>query len=307
MLCLPKDEKRAKRSPNLPWKVTMKRFAALVSALMIVGIVAVLVWSGRPSDSGAPSLLQSPNLAPRPLDPVAQSDFLKLVCGQASGPAGGYAHQCQSLPGYPSADYGGAGLGLGITLQSVAYGHFTSATANEAYVTYAGNFEPHANNYGGGILFTKKTGGWTLKAWYPGGQASHCVLLTPTGRARFVCLNSWEGQGEADSNLTVTTLPPPLGNHPTLISASDLRDTLNPNANCQTLQPGQAILLSIDSLSPAPDGAKAEISFVSAATAQTKCASSSLASAPLTHATLTLHWQNDHIHITPLMDFAAKP
>lgn len=285
----------------------MKRFAALVSALIIVGIVAVLIWSGRPSESGAPTPGQSPNLAPHALAPAAESDFLKLVCGQASGPGGGYAHQCQSLPGYPSADYGGAGLGLGITLQSVAYGHFTSATANEAYVTYAGNFEPHVNNYGGGILFTKETEGWKLKAWYPGGQANHCVLLTPTGRARFVCLDSWEGQGEADSSLALTTLPPPLGSHPTLISASDLRNTLNPNANCQTLQPGQAILLSIDSLFPAPDGAKAEISYVSATTAQSSCAASRLASAPLTHATLTLHWQDGHIHITPTMDFAAKP
>lgn len=281
----------------------MKRLAALVSTLIIIGIIAFVAWSGHsPTQLSAKD--QSLNLPPQPLTSAEQTAFLGLVCGKASGPGGGYAHQCESLPGYPSADYGGAGLGLGITLQTVSFGHFTSATADEAYVTYAGNFEPHATNYGGGIMFTRVDGHWRLQAWHPGGQASGCVLLTPTGRARFVCLSRWEGQGEADSNLTLTTLPPPQGNHTSLLRASDLRDTLNPNANCQTLSPGQNLLLAINTLVPAPGGATAKITYIAAKTAQTACATNRLASAPTSTATLALHWHDGQIKITPTLDFA---
>lgn len=285
----------------------MKRFIVLV--LVALGVLAFLVWTGKLPEMSWPNASQdqSLNLAPRALTSAEQTTFLSLTCGGATGAGGGYAHQCTSLTGYPSSDYGGAGLGLGITLQSVIYGHLTSASANEAYVTYAGSFEPHASNYGGGILFTKDASGWRLKKWQPGGQASSCVLLTPTGRARFVCLNSWEGQGEADSHLTLTTLPPPSGNAPTLLSARDLRDTMTPNANCQTWQPDKNILLSINTLMPTPKGAEAEISYVSAKMAQTACRAGQFANAPVTTAAITLKWQDDQLKIAPALNFVDAP
>lgn len=285
----------------------MKRFAALVSTLIIICILGFLAWSGHSPTRQTSAQNQSLNLPPRPLTSAEQTAFLPLVCSKATGPGGGFAHQCESLPGYPSSDYGGAGLGLGITLQDIVFGHLTSATSDEAYVTYSGSFEPHASNYGGGILFIKDAGHWQLKAWYPGGQANECVLLTPAGRARFVCLSSWEGQGEADSSLTLTTLPPPQGSHHTLLSASDLRDTLTPNANCQGLQPGRDVLLEIDSLAPAPDGAEAKISYVSAMAAQTACTASQFPNAPVSTATLALRWHDGQIKITPALHFTSTP
>lgn len=287
----------------------MKRLASLVSALAVIGVLAVLAWSGHFSGLGTSSSPQdqSLNLAPQALTSAEQTAFLSLVCTNPSGPAEGYAHQCDALKGYPSSDYGGAGLGLGITLQSVIYGHLTTATANEAYVTYAGSFEPHASNYGGGILFAKATDGWQLKGWYPGGQAGSCVVLTPKGRAHFVCLNGWEGQGEADSRLVLATLPPRQSDASAVLSARDLRETMTPNANCQTLQPGQGILLAISNLKPAPSGATAQINYVSAQTAQTACATSQLANAATTTQTLTLHWHDDHLTITPVLDFTKAP
>lgn len=279
----------------------MKRLVIIVAALVIALIIALVA---RPGHTPTPGTEQALNLAPRPLSNAQQAAFLPLVCAKATGPSGLYAHQCASLPGYPAADYGGAGLGLGISLQNVILGHLTSAEADEAYVTYAGSFEPHANNYGGGILLTKEAGKWTLKAWYPGGQASTCVLLTPTGRAHFVCMNGWEGQGEVDTSLTLTTLPPPSGDRPALLRAKDLRDTMNPNANCQGVLPGQTILLSIKALAPAADGAKATIAYISAATAHNACATSQLANAKPTIGTLDLHWHDGHIDITPKLDFA---
>lgn len=285
----------------------MKRLAALVSTLIIIFVIAFLVWSGRAPTGQTSASSQSLNLPPRPLTSTEQTAFLSLVCAKASGPGGGFAHQCESLPGYPSSDYGGAGLGLGITLQDVVFGHLTSATSDEAYVTYTGSFEPHAANYGGGILFIKDTDHWKLKAWYPGGQANGCVLLSPTGRARFVCLSSWEGQGEADSSLTLTTLPPAPGNHPTLLSARDLRDTLNPNANCQGLPPGQNIALAINNLVATPDGAEATISYVRAASAQTACAANQFANAPVSTATLALHWHDGRMKLSPALHLVSTP
>ena len=285
----------------------MKRLAALVSVLAIIGILAILLRSGHsPEQQGsAPIACQSLNQPSHPVSSAEETGFLKLVCDQASGAGGGYAHQCASLPGYPSSDYGGAGLGLGITLKSVVYGHLTSATADEAYITYAGSFEPHASNYGGGILFTKTSDGWVLNSWHPGGQADHCVLLTPSGRAHFVCLTGWEGQGEADSDLALTTLPPPQGSHPTLLSARDLRGTMDPNANCKGRTSGQALLLSIDTLSPATGGAAARITYVSPTAAQAACATNQLANAPTSSATLSLQWEGGEIKTTPDMNFAA--
>lgn len=287
----------------------MKRLTMLFSTLVLLGVIAVVLWFGHvlsPQKATLPQQ-QAFNLPPRPLTSEEQAGFIKLVCGDATGPSGGYAHQCQSLPGYPSSDYGGAGLGLGITLQNVIYGHLTSPTSNEAYVTYEASFEPHVNNYGGGILFVKNADQWTLKAWYPGGQASACILLTPTGRARFICLDHWEGQGESDSLLRLQTLPPPQGDHPALLHGRDLRDTLTPNANCENLSPGENILLSINTLIPTATGAEAKISYVGTKAAQTACATSQFANAPVTNATLQLRWHNDHLGITPPLTFAASP
>lgn len=288
----------------------MRRLAFLLSTLVILGAIALMVWPDNSSVQTikAPKQAQedSLNLAPRALTSAEQTLFVNLVCAQASGPGSGYAYQCASLPGYPSKDYGGAGLGLGITLQNIIYGHLTSATADEAYVTYAGSFEPHVTNFGGGILFTKSSAGWALKAWYPGGQAGNCVLLTPKGQAHFICLNGWEGQGESDTNLRLTTLPPLQGNYSTLLSAHDLRETLTPNANCVGIAAGQNLLMSISGLTPATDGAAVKVYYVSAKVAQTACAASQIANAALASTTLALHWQGGHITITPALNFGPS-
>lgn len=281
----------------------MKRLAALFSVLVVVIAAALGLHALHVLKAPQP---QATNFNPRPLNDAEQTVFLKLVCSQAGGPLEGYAHQCASLIGYPSSDYGGAGLGIGITLQSVVYGHLTNDTEDEAYVTYEGSFEPHATNYGGGILFTGGPGKWALQGWYPGGQADQCVVLTPTGKARFVCLSNWEGQGESVSALALLNLPPPQGERPFLLNADDLRETMTPNANCQFLKAGQNVLLNIASLTPAAGGARAKIAYVKADDAQKACLANQFANAPVSTTTLTLLWQNGHMHITPTMNFVAN-
>ena len=281
----------------------MKRLATLFSVLVVVIVAGFLLWP-RLHPQQAPQ--QATNFNPRPLNDTEQASFLKLVCSHAGGPLESYAHQCESLLGYPSQDYGGAGLGIGITLQSVVYGHLTSDSTEDAYVTYEGSFEPHATNYGGGILFTGGPGKWALQGWYPGGQADQCVVLTPTGKARFVCLSSWEGQGESVSALALLSLPPPQGERPFLLNADDLRETMTPNANCQFLKAGQNVLLNIEGLTAAPGGARAKIAYVKADDAQKACLANQFANAPVSTTSLTLLWQDGHMHITPALKFAAN-
>ena len=287
----------------------MKRLATLFSLLAIIGGGLLLLWPHpRPGGTAGQTAPQpAANHGPRALSGAEQAAFLPLVCGGASGPGGGFAHQCTTLPGYPSQDYGGAGLGLGITLQSVIYGHLTSADANDAYVTYAGSFESLATNLGGGILFAGGPGHWTLKGWYPGGQAGHCVSLNPDGRAKFLCLYSGEEQGEADSLLTVQNLPPPEGEKPALLRAADLRGTMNPNGNCQNRSGDEAVLLAISGLRPAPGGAQAEMAYVSGKDAQAACLAQSFATAPVKQAMLALRWNGRDVTLSPDLNFAPAP
>lgn len=288
----------------------MRRLATLFSLLVILGFGLLVLWPHHPQTgdgAGQPAAQQAANDGPRALSGAEQAAFLPLVCGGASGPGGGFAHQCATLPGYPSQDYGGAGLGLGMTLQSVIYGHLTNADANEAYVTYTGSFEPHVTNFGGGILFAGGQGHWRLQAWYPGGQAQHCVSLNPIGRAKFLCLYGYEGQGEADSLLTLQSLPPPSGEKPALLRAADLRGTVDPNRNCQNRSGDEAVLLAIVALRPAPGGASAQISYVSAEDARAACLAQSFAKAPVQQATLALHWNGSAMSVSPSFDFAPAP
>ena len=287
----------------------MKRLATLFSVLVIIGAGLLFFWPHGQQGGNGGQTAQQPvaNHGPRALSEAEQVAFLPLVCGGASGPGGGFAHQCTTLPGYPSKDYGGAGLGLGITLKSVIFGHLTSADADEAYVTYAGSFESLATNLGGGMLFTGGPGHWKLKAWYPGGQAGHCVSLNPTGRAKFICLYSGQEQGEDDSLLTVQNLPPPQGEKPALLRAADLRGTVNPNGNCQNRSGDEAALLSIGNLRPAPGGASAQISYVTPDDAQAACLAQNFAKAPVKQAVLALRWNGSAIKLSPAFNFAAAP
>ncbi|MDE2238475.1 MAG: hypothetical protein KGJ73_00925 [Rhodospirillales bacterium] len=287
----------------------MKRLATLFSLLVIIGAGLLLFWphGQRAGTSGQTGQQTPANHGPRALSGAEQAAFLPLVCGGASDPGGGFAHQCTTLPGYPSQDYGGAGLGLGITLQSVVYGHLTSADADDAYVTYAGSFESLATNLGGGILFAGGPGHWKLKGWYPGGQAGHCVSLNPDGRAKFLCLYSGQEQGETDSLLTVQNLPPPQGEKPALLRAADLRGTVDPNGNCQNRSSDEAVLLSISGLRPADGGAEAEASYVSGEDARAACLAQSFAKAPVKQATLALRWNGSAMKLSPDLNFAPAP
>lgn len=92
--------------------------------------------------------------------------------------------KCAELLGYPSDgsafnEHMRKASGE-ISLEAVAYGHFTSPNAQEAYVTYSG-LEPHNASYGGGILLRRADSGWKPVHWFPGEQMDHCVSIPDPG------------------------------------------------------------------------------------------------------------------------------
>lgn len=265
----------------------MKRFLLPVLVIIAVIVAGVVFWP-----HSAPSVA---NTDPRALTAAEQAIFLPQACAGASAGSGGFAQNCASLPGYPSKDYGGAGLGggLGITLTSVAYGNFL--TGDEAYVSYQGSFESHATNFGGGVLFSRNSGTWELSAWYPGYSLDGCVSLTPTGEAQYACVRGSSGQGETD-----TALVKGVASYTVLLKASDLRGTMDPEANCKLRHAGQDVLLSIDSLTRT----EVTIEEVPAAVADSACAAHHFADAPVTKTTLPLTWDGTTLHLPAGLNFA---
>jgi hypothetical protein len=282
----------------------MKRVLVLLLLALVAGAAAYMFWPRQPATTSAPQA--AANHAPRGLSADEEAAFLPQICAGASAGSGGYQHNCASLPGYPSADVGGAGLGLGLTLTSVTYGQLTAAGADEAYVSYQGSFEPHADNFGGGILFHRQGSAWQLAGWYPGGAVDHCLSLTLTGRARLLCLFGFTGQGETDSMLALVSIP--SGGSLALakvLMASDLRGTMDPEGNCGLrTSADQAVLLGISGLASAANGASAQVEYVPAAQAASACAAKRFASAATQKATLALAWDGSALTISPSLTFA---
>lgn len=150
---------------------------------------------------------------PRTLRQDEIASFLPLICAKEI--KGQKDKNCAQLVGYPNQEADSTGFDVGLT--SVAYGPFTGANADEAYVTYQGDFEPHANNFGGGILFERKNGQWKLVRWYPGGQMDNCVAVPGDKPQQMLCLSGWSGQGVSTSTVSISTLS---GNAKTFTGAS---------------------------------------------------------------------------------------
>lgn len=270
----------------------MKRILYSVVILVLV-LIAGWAWlerGGTPHPSGDGT---ATNQDARALSGAEQAAFLPLVCGGASAGNSGFAHDCTSLPGYPTADYGGAGTGLGMTLTSVAYGNFTGP--DQAYVSYQGSFEPHVNNFGGGILFRKTANGWAVSAWHPGNAMDGCLVLNPSGATPLLCVGGSTGQGETDSEVGVATVG---GELTKILTAADLRETMNAEQNCTARKDGQDVLLSIDSVSRAGAGLVVNVQFVPANIADAACKAKKFASTPESKVALPVSWDGSAAKVT---------
>ncbi|HUB96037.1 MAG TPA: hypothetical protein VL993_08975, partial [Stellaceae bacterium] len=171
---------------------------------------------------------------------------------------------CGAMKGYP-----GNPKGATLSLYAIAYGSFTAAGADEAYLSYGSSVEPHANNFGGGVLLAREGGAWRVVHWYPGGQMDNCLALPAAGKTRMLCLSGWTGQGELDSSLWVKEAP--FAQDRAVLKAQDQRGVaadhgIAPDI-CGEDQPAP-LLLSIDALKRAEDSSAFAVASIRYATAK---------------------------------------
>ncbi len=251
---------------------------------------------------------------PRKLSDAEQKMFFPLACPKPLAAAAG--ENCAALSGRNDVPKGSA---VNLSLDAISYGAFTRADADQAYVTYDGDFEPHANNNGGGILFARAGGQWRLVRWYPGGQMDQCVALpAPKGNAagaRMLCLAGYAGMGEVDSSVWLDSVPDSdaegafakasIG----VLKAQDARQADNPNYSC-TLRKGkdEAVLLSIDDLkrSAAPGVfAESKIAYAAAPDANAACAKGTFASVRETAGTVRYRLEGNKVMAMPTVKFSV--
>jgi hypothetical protein len=193
----------------------------------------------------------------RRLTPDERATFEGLLCDGAK--MQGKDLVCGTLHGYP-----GHPRGATLSLFAIAFGSFSKAGADEAYLSYGSSVEPHANNFGGGVLLAREGGAWRLVHWYPGGQMDNCLALPGAGKTRMLCLTGYTGMGEEDSSLWVKA--PPFGHDVAVLKAQDQRGVGNGIAPdvCAEQKPA-ALLLSIDALKRSADAfAVAAITYATA-------------------------------------------
>jgi hypothetical protein len=95
---------------------------------------------------------------------------------------------------------------LGWSVTGIIRGHFLSPSSDDAVLSMSG-CEPHSLNFGGTILLTRQSGGWT-KLWYKAGVPTdncHRAKLE-SGREVLVCLGRYGGQGVVSMQLYVEDL-----------------------------------------------------------------------------------------------------
>lgn len=148
--------------------------------------------------------LPGANHDPHKLSAQEQHLFLAAVCRKAV--ATKHDFNCAGLRGYPTDgaafDQRTGSASGELSLDTVAYGHFTTPNAQEAYVTYSG-LESHSDGFGGGILLRGSDAGWKPVRWIAGGQMDRCVAFPDPGPQRMLCLSGYTGQGETDSSVWI--------------------------------------------------------------------------------------------------------
>lgn len=121
--------------------------------------------------------------------------FIPLVCAKPT-PAkkevrdSGYSYTCATLINYPDDGEPVAPTADFVPL-AIAYGDFSGTKVDEAYLSYRSNWESHANNFGGGVLFRRTDGRWKVVRWYIGKYLSDCVALPDTVPQKMLCLGSF--------------------------------------------------------------------------------------------------------------------
>jgi hypothetical protein len=184
--------------------------------LLLLPLSTGMLWAEKfPTDSHPPTLEDARALLPA----LCESGVMAKTTqhGVDSG-----CRLCPSVvPGggaFNSTDPAEASF----SLYGVIYGSFTREGSQQAVADFSG-CEPHANNFGGSVLFEKSPRGWRVKSYQGGFISSECLKYPMTnGRDLLICRGGYSGQGENDSSLFVFDyLLPKEQRSQTLLTTSD--------------------------------------------------------------------------------------
>ncbi len=248
---------------------------------------------------------------PRPLTSSEDRTFFRVTCARPLPKD--KDENCALLRSYPRE--GQAKIPVRLEFEAIAYGSFTRLDADQAYVTYSGDFEPHLAGYGGGILFERSNGSWRLVHWFSGAQMDRCVALPLERQQRMLCLAVWNGQGETDSSLWIMQVPTsPSGEvrqAPVLKAQDDTEagdgDDMG-NYQCSLARRhSEGILLSVDR--PRRSGnseilAEADIVYAKARDADAACQRKSFANVRQTKGIVRFKLEGSHIVVLAPEKFA---
>jgi len=118
---------------------------------------------------------------------------------------------CPEITGFP-------GDGFEWTLTHVNRGHFLSPASDDAVLSMSG-CEPHSMNFGGTILLTRRSHGWSMLWYKPGVDTRQCHKVALRNRREIlVCLGEYGGQGNIWKALYVEDLLTPT---PSLMAGGD--------------------------------------------------------------------------------------
>lgn len=152
-----------------------------VSFLSVFLLAAVVGWS-QPADWYTQPIFPA---AAADLKTVDVRPLLQTACGNDARENG-----CSACP--PGSADPGPGE---VSLQVVTFGHFISATSEDALLSMLG-CEPHSHYSGGSFLLTKRAGKWTRVGYHSRLITEQCHKLgARSGREMLVCSHYFGAQG----------------------------------------------------------------------------------------------------------------
>ena len=192
-----------------------RNLAIIVLVALVVSAGAFLLFHSHRSD---PARLTADQAADRiqdgPLTPDRQRTFASLACGKPVTLDTKGAITCPVCPQNSDFAANPAEFG-GWTYSGILFGHFTSATADEALLNAQG-CESHANNLGGDFLLRKQAGTWTPVRYLSGAVINEKCLRLPwpagpnpsASRDALVCEHDDMHSGEQEFSVLLLTVAP---------------------------------------------------------------------------------------------------
>jgi hypothetical protein len=167
-----------------PARSAMSRKANSMTKCLL-GLVSLLLCSALPGPAGAATTDRA---------------LLSLFCA----PKAIAGSTCKQARSYPSED-----RACNVTLQpGRQQGQFVAGANPLLLVSYGSDCEPHANNFGGVVVFEQVGGGYKFVGFLPGMAVHECVIAAKDGAQDvLVCLTGGMFQGVIESGIARVGFP----------------------------------------------------------------------------------------------------